>query len=76
MVSCYRTSLELAVEYGIRKIAFPSISTGVYNYPIDQAAALAVSAVKEFVCEHPGVFDLILWSLFDARTEQAYKKYL
>lgn len=76
LASCYRTSLALAMEHGIRKIAFPSISTGVYSYPIDQASKVAVETVVEFVKEHEDAFDLILWSLFDARTEGIYRKEL
>lgn len=76
LASCYRNSLELAVEHGIRKIAFPSISTGVYSYPIDQAAKIAVETVVEFVKEHEGAFDLIMWSLFDTRTEGFYRREL
>lgn len=76
LASCYRNSLELAVEHGIRKIAFPSISTGVYSYPIDQAAKIAVETVAEFVKEHEDAFDLIMWALFDTRTEGFYRKEL
>ena len=47
--SCYRNSLKIAVDKGIRSIAFPSISTGVYSYPLDQAAKIAVQAVADFV---------------------------
>jgi O-acetyl-ADP-ribose deacetylase (regulator of RNase III) len=62
----------VAVEHGIRSIAFPSISTGVYAYPLDQAAQIAVQTVKEFVEEHPGVMDEIIWVLFDLKTKAAY----
>ncbi len=72
LASCYRNSLRLAAENGIRTIAFPSISTGVYSYPVDQAARIAVRTDCEFVKEHPDAFDLILWVLFDPRTKAAY----
>ena len=70
--SCYRNSLALAMEHGIRTIAFPSISTGVYAYPLEQAAEIAVRTAYRFVMKHPGAFDEILWVLFDERTKKAY----
>ena len=70
--SCYRQSLLLAMEHGIRKVAFPSISTGVYHFPVDQAAVIAISTVKEVINEHPDAFDLIIWVLFDSDTKEAY----
>ena len=48
LAACYRNSLELARENGIRTVAFPSISTGVYGYPVEQAAKVAVAAVKAY----------------------------
>ena len=49
LASCYRAALELAVEKGVRTIAFPAISTGVYGFPLERAAAIAVSEVKSFL---------------------------
>lgn len=72
--SCYVNSLTLAMENGVRKIAFPSISTGIFSYPLDQAAAIAVGTAKEFAEAHPDTFDLIEWVLFDDTTYGAYEK--
>lgn len=47
--ACYENSLRLAEEYGCETVAFPSISTGVYRYPLDQAAAIAVDAIETFL---------------------------
>ena len=46
LAGCYRNSLELAIERGIRSVAFPSISTGVYSYPVQQAAEIAIGAAR------------------------------
>ena len=76
LANCYRNSLQLAVDSGIRKIAFPSISTGVYAYPVEQAADIAVRTVKEFVDSHSGVLDEVVWVLFDPATKAAYDRAL
>ena len=72
--SCYVNSLTLAMENGVRKIAFPSISTGIFSYPLDHAVAIAVGTAKEFAEAHPEAFDLIEWVLFDDTTYGAYEK--
>ena len=72
LADCYRNSLELAMEHGIRSVAFSSISTGVYSYPVQQAAEIAVRTVREVIKEHPKAFDEILWVLFDERTKFVY----
>jgi O-acetyl-ADP-ribose deacetylase (regulator of RNase III) len=74
LASCYRSCLALAAENGCRSIAFPSISTGVYHFPLDEAAAIAVQTARQFVREHPDSLDVIKWVLFDARTLAAYEK--
>jgi O-acetyl-ADP-ribose deacetylase (regulator of RNase III) len=73
---CYWHSLELAMEHGIRSVAFPSISTGVYSYPVQQAAKIAVQAVRAVVEGHPEAFDEILWVLFDEQTKLMYDEAL
>ena len=73
---CYVNSLDIALNKGIRKVAFPSISTGVYSYPLQEAAIIAVSSVMDFVKAHPSDFDLIEWVCFDEHTLEAYNKVL
>lgn len=76
LADCYRNSLRLAVENGVRKIAFPSISTGVYGYPKEEAANVAVRTVSDFLKTHPGKLDLVEWALFDDETLQVYEEAL
>ena len=52
LASCYRSSLALAAEHGCRTVAFSAISTGVYRFPLERAAAIAVDAVREFLSRH------------------------
>ena len=73
LANCYYHSLALAAENGIRSIAFPSISTGVYAFPVDLAAKTAVQAVGQFLKENPESFDLVEWVLFDEKTLAVYK---
>jgi O-acetyl-ADP-ribose deacetylase (regulator of RNase III) len=72
LASCYRTSLELAVKHGLRTVAFPSISTGAYGYPLELAAPTALKAVKEAIEAHPHDLDEVRFVLFG---EQAYAAY-
>ena len=76
LASCYLNSLKTAVENGIRTLAFPSISTGVYGYPVEKAAKIAVKTVRQFLDDFPGRIDTVEWVLFDERTYAAYKSEL
>ena len=64
--------MQLALEHKIRKIAFPSISTGVYSFPVELAAKIAVHTVNRFLQDNPDCFDLVEWVLFDEHTELVY----
>lgn len=74
LANCYFNTLSLAMDRGIRKIAFPSISTGIYEFPVERAARIAVHTVERFLSVNPDSFDLVMWVLFDEKTEKAYEK--
>lgn len=74
LASCYYNSMQLAMDKGIRTIAFPSISTGIYRFPVELAAKVAVRTVERFLEENEGQFDLVEWVLFDENTEKVYER--
>ena len=76
LASCYRESLQLAVENGVQTIAFPSISTGIYGYPTEKAAAVALRTVKKFVARGGSAPTCIQFILFDDATYQCYAEAL
>lgn len=71
LANCYRNSLVLAVTHGLRSIAFPNISTGVYGYPKAPAADVAIRTVKTWLTEHSGI-DRVIFVCFDAENHQLY----
>jgi len=73
--SCYVQSLSLARAHGIRTIAFPSISTGAYGYPIEQAARIAVDTVGEILAQAPSI-DMVLFVCFRAADLAVYQNLL
>jgi O-acetyl-ADP-ribose deacetylase (regulator of RNase III) len=73
LASAYRRSLEVAVEHGLRSIAFPSISTGAYRFPIAEAAPVALGTVARFLADHAGALDLVRFVLFSAPDLAAYE---
>ncbi|MGR3303910.1 MAG: O-acetyl-ADP-ribose deacetylase [Candidatus Scalindua sp.] len=72
--NAYYNSLNLAKENGIKSISFPSISTGVYRFPIDKAAKIALTTVKEFIKKHN--FEEVRFVLFSERDLQVYEEAL
>lgn len=75
LANSYRNSLQLAVANGCRTVAFPSISTGVYAYPLDQAAPLAIATIQHFLGNNSQL-DRVTMVCFDARTYAAYQRAL
>ena len=75
LASCYRSSLQLASEHKVRTIAFPAISCGVYGYPIDQAAAIAVEETRYFLNGHP-LPERVLFVAFSQTIYDAYRSVL
>lgn len=73
LASAYRASLELARAHGCQTIAFPSISTGVYGYPVGEAASIACATVQAYCADHPDAFTIVRFVLFDPRTLAAYR---
>lgn len=72
--NAYWNSLQAAVDHGIRTIAFPSISTGVYHYPLEKAAHIAVQTVRDFCEAHSGQIEEVRFVLFNERTLKAYEE--
>ena len=70
LAACYRNSLQLARDNGLHTIAFPAISTGVYGYPLDEAAQVASGAIEKFLSETPAIQEirLVFFSPSDADT--------
>jgi len=75
LASTYRRSLEVARENGLTSLAFPSISTGAYGYPVEEAAPIALSTVINFVKENPDI-QLVRFVLFSNDILEAYEKAL
>ncbi|HTY13084.1 MAG TPA: O-acetyl-ADP-ribose deacetylase [Candidatus Omnitrophota bacterium] len=72
LASCYTESLKLAVKHHVKKIAFPSISTGAYRYPLEEAAEIAVKTVRDFLAWNEAI-DEVRFVLYDDRTLRAYQ---
>lgn len=75
LAACYRNCLELAVAHGVRTIAFPAISCGVYGYPLDEAAAIAVREVRQFLAGDDRVAAVYL-VCFGGKVLEAYRRAL
>jgi O-acetyl-ADP-ribose deacetylase len=74
LADCYRNSLSLAREHQLKSIAFPSISTGAYGFPIELAAPIAINTTLEFLKVNPGVLEKIIFVLFSPEDLQVYEQ--
>jgi O-acetyl-ADP-ribose deacetylase (regulator of RNase III) len=72
LANCYRNSLTLAVQNGVKTIAFPAISTGIYSFPLDRATKIAVSEVKRFL-EQDSTVEKVIFVCFGKETYQTYQ---
>lgn len=75
LASCYRSCLELAKENGCRTVDFPSISTGVYHFPLEKAAGIAIGTINDFLRYAPEI-ERVRMVCFDERTKQHYDRAL
>jgi O-acetyl-ADP-ribose deacetylase (regulator of RNase III) len=75
LASCYRRCIERAADLGLSSIAFPGISTGVYGYPVAEAAAVAVETVRAILLSHP-VIEEVIFCCFSAADLEVYQRLL
>jgi len=71
LASCHRRAIEVAAEHSCARVAFPAISTGVYGYPLELAATVAIGSTREALAKHPTVTEVRFW-LFGEASNQAY----
>jgi O-acetyl-ADP-ribose deacetylase (regulator of RNase III) len=75
LASAYRKSMELCTQHKIASIAFPSISTGIYGYPVEEACHIALKTVRDYLKDHSEI-KLVRFVLFDSITHRAYEEAL
>jgi O-acetyl-ADP-ribose deacetylase (regulator of RNase III) len=72
LANCYRNSLALAAQHGVRTVAFPAISTGIYGFPLERATTIAVRETTTFLRDHPEV-EQVIFVCFGERAQQIYE---
>jgi O-acetyl-ADP-ribose deacetylase (regulator of RNase III) len=75
LANCYRNSLALALQHGLKTVAFPAISTGVYGFPLDRATNIAVREVKQFTADHPEIAQ-VTFCCFSSEAAELYEREL
>ena len=74
LTSCYRTCLDLALKRGVQTISFPSISTGIYGYPIEEAAELALQTIADWLRDHPNSLQVVKLVQFREHDHEIYRE--
>ena len=74
LASCYRESLTLARQHGCKSVSFPSISTGAYGYPLEEASRIALKTIREFIGEHPDALETVEIVTFSERDHRVYRQ--
>ena len=76
LAACYRNTLDLCAENGLRSVAFCSISTGVFRFPKERASEIAVAAVTDWLAAHPGKMERVIFNVFSERDRNIYEQNL
>lgn len=76
LAACYRNTLDLCLENGIRSVAFCSISTGVFRFPKERACEIAMDTVSRWLAEHPGAMDRVIFNVHKKEDRSNYEKRL
>jgi len=76
LADCYRNSLALATQHNITTLAFPSISTGAFGYPVKSAARVAIATAKQYLAENETSLQEVIWVCFDSHTLEVYQQAL
>lgn len=76
LTSAYENSLTLAQQRGVATIAFPNISTGVYNYPKEAAAEIAINTIRKYCADHPTALKEVIFTCFDDENFEIYNRLL
>jgi O-acetyl-ADP-ribose deacetylase len=74
LAGCYAESLRLATQLGCRSLAFPSISTGAYGYPIEEASRIALRSIRDFLVAHQHPLELVEMTTFSVRDQRVYER--
>ena len=73
LAACYTNTLDMCAENGLRSVAFCCISTGVFHFPPDRAAQIAAETVKQWLADHGGIMDRVIFNVFSDRDRELYE---